>query len=307
MANLFILGNGFDMDHNMQTRYSDFKNFLEDQCHSGSALHDPRIIDLFSRLSCRLDANWSNLEQELGFLDFTDEISCYTDEIADGYDEGYIAVTNMISTAGDILNDMEPLEDIFAEWVKTIEIYASGVKRDFADLISSNEDRYCLSFNYTATLEKLYNVDEVCHIHILNNDRFLLGHGEELKNLEVTVDNFPNISDYTLGHGNFDEIEKIERTFNKIHNILKKDVSRALSDHQAFFEGLRDIEKVYSYGFSYGDVDLVYIKRILSKINGGKFVTWFLNDYNEDDNRIFERKIRSCGFKGDFGRFSINN
>jgi len=305
MANLFILGNGFDVVHNMKTRYSNFKNYLEKQCQSDSALHDARIINLFSNLTYRLDFEWSKLENDLGFLNFTDEISCYTDEIVDGYDEGYIAVTNMISTAGNVLKDMELLEEIFAEWVKTIKI-ARKVKCDFADLISSHEEQYFFSFNYTKTLEKLYKVDKVCHIHILNNNRFLLGHGEELKKMKLTVDDFSKIKDYTLGHGNFDEIEAIDRTFNRIHNLLKKDVQKALSYHHSFFEGLRNIEKIYSYGFSYGEVDLVYIERILSEISGGKCVTWFLNNYNENDNKKFENLIRNCGYKGNFGRFFIN-
>lgn len=305
MENLFIIGNGFDIVHNMKTKYSNFRDFLEDQCQNHSVLHDPRIYGLFSRLSCRLDSKWSNLEQDLGFLDFADEISYYIDEIADGYDEGYIAASNMISTISEVFNDMKILEEIFAEWVKTIKIPRRAVKRDFVDLISSGKDRHFLSFNYTMTLEKIYKVGEVCHIHVLNNDRLLLGHGEELKDQEITVDNFSDISDYTLGRGSFGEIEEIEQTFNNIHNVLKKEVSRALSDHRAFFESLRDIEKVYSYGFSYGDVDLIYIEKIITKIKGGKYTIWFLDDYNEDDNKNYERKIRSCGFEGEFSRFCI--
>ena len=77
--------------------------------------------------------------------------------------------------------------------------------------------------------------------------------------------------------------------------------------NRKFFEQLKDVEQVYSYGFSYGKVDLPYIKEIINNISNNKNSKWFFYDYNIDENkkynplvsiRYFHRRMqrsrRSC-------------
>ena len=62
-----------------------------------------------------------------------------------------------------------------------------------------------------------------------------------------------------------------------------------------------NIDKVYSYGFGYGDADKAYIKYIISRINAN--ATWFFTSFeafNEDSVEEKKRKIREYGFKGNF-------
>ena len=70
-----------------------------------------------------------------------------------------------------------------------------------------------------------------------------------------------------------------------------------------FFKKLdHQINKVYSYGFSYGKVDSIYIKKIIEKINPNS--TWYFTSYESNDIeslRIKKIKLRKYGFKGNFG------
>ena len=57
--------------------------------------------------------------------------------------------------------------------------------------------------------------------------------------------------------------------------------------NRKFFEQLKDVEQVYSYGFSYGKVDLPYIKEIINNISNNKNSKWFFYDYNIDENKKY--------------------
>lgn len=84
---------------------------------------------------------------------------------------------------------------------------------------------------------------------------------------------------------------------------FKKDTDFQMIKHKKFFKKLnREINKVYSYGFSYGKVDAVYIKRIINNISSN--ATWYFTKYeaeNSEELRIKKVKLRNYGFKGSFG------
>ena len=59
--------------------------------------------------------------------------------------------------------------------------------------------------------------------------------------------------------------------------------------------------KVYSYRFSYGKVDAVYIKRIIKSISSD--ATWYFTKFEARDAKTFRMKqikLRKYGFKGNF-------
>ena len=73
-----------------------------------------------------------------------------------------------------------------------------------------------------------------------------------------------------------------------------------------FFDSIdAGIKEVYSIGFSFADVDLIYFKEICKKLSVD--TVWFLNDYNSDDIPKFQKRLRKCGFKGKFDVFHIND
>ena len=94
---------------------------------------------------------------------------------------------------------------------------------------------------------------------------------------------------------------------------LRKPVDKILRDHAEFWSLIYHgvVKEVYSFGFSFASVDLPYIEQIVISLKEGKDVTWYLNTYSDtqDDNGIvwnyvYEKRIRACGFKGEFGRYS---
>lgn len=147
-----------------------------------------------------------------------------------------------------------------------------------------------MTFNYTETLEEVYGVnkDRICHIHGKQGENILFGHG--------------NTRDYT------DEYMKknigSESSLTELDNFLRKETEQALIEHKHFFDGIDDtIREVYSIGFSYADVDLIYIKEICKKLDVDAL--WYLNDFSLTDIQIFQKKLKECGFRGNFATFSV--
>ncbi len=63
-----------------------------------------------------------------------------------------------------------------------------------------------------------------------------------------------------------------------------------------FFRKLSNVKKIYSYGFSFSEVDMVYIKEI-SRILDAKRVRWYFNQYDWINNKENIEKVKRLGFK----------
>ena len=127
---LYIIGNGFDLAHNLPTRYSDFKEYVRN--HNA---------ELFSELNNIYGENdlWSDFEKALGhpnkeYIDKPDKV---------------FGIKNIIGRefANDIKNEL-------GSWISTIKY--NFIQKQF-DL--SDEDLY-LSFNYTDTLNAVYRIND---------------------------------------------------------------------------------------------------------------------------------------------------
>lgn len=295
---LFLIGNGFDKAHGLSTGYNDFRDYVEERDYQS-------VYDFVTYECMAKDEDWNQLEQDLGNFMPEGVISSYEDEITYGYDENYSAMPNMIHALSDEITWIaDCFRPVFYEWINQVDI-STQVNNNFKFLITSTNSCF-LTFNYTKVLEKVYQVSptRICHIHgnIDDENSIILGHGDDwsCKHLEETP---LSEYEYLKNHGSMNEIYEITELEDSIRNSLRKDVVKCYSYHQNFFEKLSHIKKVFSFGFSYNDIDLFYIKRIIEQAQDN--VQWYLDDYDEQKNKYFERQIRKCGFRGCFGRFSI--
>ncbi len=159
MCNLFILGNGFDLAHELPTKYSDFQKYLfqmyPDVSESPSYLLDPQmmpdgsdyynssevvsfLIHLISNTELCTD-EWSDLENTLGNFEYSellDEISYIT--------EGEENLFRVANTYEDAINNIyiptTTIKDLFSDWVNTINITNCIEKPQFSQLINREND-----------------------------------------------------------------------------------------------------------------------------------------------------------------------
>ena len=79
--------------------------------------------------------------------------------------------------------------------------------------------------------------------------------------------------------------------------------SKELVTYYLFLD--KDITEIYTYGFSFSEVDLVYIRDICATLDTTK-ITWFLSDFDSEQKiEEFKKLIIKCGFKGIFNTFGV--
>ncbi len=309
MNNLFIIGNGFDKSHGLPTDYEDFHHYLlenyPDSYHDGFSYpessmghHGEEVFDedhvvgfISSLISDALQEGelWRDLENALGKIDvsqYLDDYGLYEDE---DDDNPYHAVYRNEDNSSNLLGAVRKITEYFNDWIKTIDLKNLKPKKDFIHLINKDNDLF-LNFNYTMTLELIYKVKNVCHIHGVQGNELLFGHGSD-------EDGY----DYYLTH-----YTGAENNLKELHITLKKNTMKALSSNKRFFECLSQVKCIYSYGFSFSEVDEVYIKEICNVIDTSNIV-WYLNDYDCDLSlNNFKKVIQKCGFKGSFNTYHIS-
>ncbi|MCG1770403.1 AbiH family protein [Staphylococcus epidermidis] len=270
--NLYIIGNGFDIDHGIKSKYIDFKHFLENSLDINAKV----LLDVIEN-SYRNNDNmlWKDLEKSIGELDL------------DYYIEKDVKnLTNAIMFT-------ENFSCLFKKWVnylRDFEIIKESTKKNLKHLFNENRDVF-FSFNYTPTLEKIYNInkDNIKYIHMVKNgESYEFGHEKIGKINEI-------------GHANFG-------VRNYLRQQLSKDTSKIYDNNRSWFEELsqKNIENIYFYGFSFANIDLIYIKGVLNNVNKNKLKSIYLYSYKNQKEIDYEEQKCILNSLIDEAELSVN-
>lgn len=308
MNTLYIIGNGFDCYcHEMKTKYKDFRDYLIELYpdseevygvplqtltpdHHGYDFADEDIVAYIVQVldTCQGD-DWSDLESALGadiyevFEDEFDNIDMNDDD-----NDIFNSIGKNQENGHTIATIFDKVKELFFDWVNKClgEISYDEVecKTNYRMILRENlDDSYYINFNYTYTLEKVYGIDadKVWHIHGQVGDcyeKILFGHG----NNSLTFDEKSR-----WGAVDF---------FDELAEKLRKDTSKVIDENKNKFVALKDVKKIYSSGFSFSDVDMVYIQELCNYINPST-VAWYFNAYDTENNPKYLEKIQELGFK----------
>ena len=307
--NLFIIGNGFDLAHGLKTSYEDFRRYLLKEYpdvdpeefvmpdtymmpDGGETFDDITAVSFIMRIISLTEGDkWKNVEATLGILDFSECFDWITyDRDSDGDIDPWKQVSQNEDIASNLVLPMTKITEYFSDWVDTIEINDKiNIKDDFAKLMDADKDLF-LTFNYTETLELVYSAKNVCHIHGMQGEVILFGHGNDIDNSEENMNN-------CIG---------AENALDQIKSSLRKNTRSAIEKHKDFFDSIDSkVDKVYSFGFSFSEVDAIYIERICKRLTNPN-VVWFLNSY--DDNAMrneYMKSISNCDYKGKFSTYNV--
>lgn len=282
-------------DFETSLNYLDFTTYLEsfdmyDEIYGNRDRYD--IEEDFKTLDSNIDYHGllACTTQEAEYLDYRIDYRNNTD--VKEFVESALNQQTQIESINEqkalqIAQDCSYLNNYFSKWVNSIEINKNiKRKKDFYNLINSDNSIF-LTFNYTKTLELLYKVnsDKICHIHGIQGGNIVFGHGQE----ESEVDYRTYVgSEYIL---------------ESVYESYKKDTSKIIMENEEFFDSLSgQVDNIYSYGFSFSEVDLPYIRRICESIETEN-VVWYINDY--DEGKCYRSIIKGCGFKGKFSKFRV--
>lgn len=266
---LYIIGNGFDLFHEIPSSYRKFGEFLENEA--------PSVFDHVNQYLFSYDDNlWSNFEENLANLDVDSLLEEASESLvgygaedwSDAYHHDYQYEIEQVvrSLSKDLLF-------WFSKWVRQLEIPSST---NFSKkILSIDKNAMFLTFNYTPTLNHLYNIapEKIVYLHgnsSLKQDKLLLGHGWiTAKNVIDTEDDLENI-DSRIEQGNEIINNFFKTTFKATDNIILS--------NQNFFQSLGSLEKIVVLGHSLSNIDIPYFKEILKNINASK-VRWEVSYY----------------------------
>ncbi len=309
---LYICGNGFDLHHNLPTSYGNYKEHLQK--------YHPYILkeyDNFPYLLESKNANrWSNIEAAL-CIDYeellNESIQNFYPNINSESDSRWAEIDIDVENLTEFINDFTGR--CFFEWISEAEKYNAT-----ADL-NLEKNAIFINFNYTNTLQRLYNILESSILHI---------HGA-LKNLDgkdiLWKDVLPNV--YTpeeaealgpIEEGNkwsngyirkeiqfgatgitpelvAENLNKryqdddfysvsIEPAINKLVDFVEKSTKLINKNYQKLLEFLdgKNIDEVVVMGVSLGEADEPYFSDIL--IPRFKSVKWTFMQHGKESERI---------------------
>lgn len=195
---LFIIGNGFDKGHGLNTSYWDFRTYLKNMY--------PEFLYAFESRYYIYPANdeeaqknllWNELEKNLANID-EDVIIDDALQMDMALESGDVGIEDTLyEYFTEEYKYIERLAKYLKQWVRTIRIRDVKPK---TSLINSFQEALYITFNYTAVLERAYGISDSKIIHI---------HGS-LREHEC---------DPVLGHGNIGRIERIDELLKKLLDI----------------------------------------------------------------------------------------
>ncbi len=265
---LYIIGNGFDLAHNMKTGYGDFKSFCEKQPKLYQELQ--RFYgDILHREGIKW---WYQFENNLGKLDY---------EYIMKSDKTILASSNLLTFL------TNHIRIPFAEWLKLITI--PNVRR-----FNLEAGALFFTFNYTSVLEDLYHVRpaDVFHVHgHLKNpveaDNLIIGHNfSERELFEDFISRYPNRTAL-----NMDIVEQLYVSAAK----GGKNVNGIINRNEEYFNNLLTINTIICIGFSFNDFDMPYLKRIFESNADQTKLQWQVYYYDRSDEMRFQNQLQAIG------------
>ena len=284
---LYIIGNGFDLMHRTPSSYYNFRDSLGKRNRLRESLETALTAEDI----------WADFENSLGSLNldlmgsrhivdmWLDDFGIYDDEDA-GAAEYYMAVEAAASPIINLVNELQPA---FRRWVNSLE--AGTNDRPLADLIRT--DGKALDFNYTEFIETLYGVRDVCYIHgnRKKKGKLILGHRPGVESLLHEKEREPKSYRQAVIDVAQDNVLDLIGQYDK---ELTKNSQEIIKNHQAFFNGLADIDQIIVIGHSISQVDWDYYIEIRKRAEKAH---WYFGIFGLNDLKNMEDLIQTLGIK----------
>ncbi len=276
---LYMIGNGFDIQHSIPTNYWDFRKFLienhEDFIRQMEEIYSIQPLDdtepwyrpeMEERWNTRIkNTLWWNFEHDIGFPDVESMIS-FSSSAAEGLNEKYgafLTESTMNAYWRDQYGFMGKFQKYVDEWVSSLDL--SSVVPVKSELVNNQNDLF-LTFNYSNTLEEIYHIpsSNILHIHggvpPYCNCPPIMGHGQRKMISQYRQFASENRKD---GDG---EGASICNAIANYYQVTLKDTKQIIHEHVEYFRSLNQIRNVNVIGLSLGPVDFPYLVEVKKSV-----------------------------------------
>lgn len=225
-STLYILGNGFDCCHKLNTETKDFLQILESKEIYNETETARTVFERYGIL-------WGNYESDLADIDLqliADEQIIEPDYLSDHEYDRDGGIHNMQQYTKSLHN---AVQESLKEMVSKANDQLEFTNPKFINFLKAGDA--VISFNYTSTLEKMYDIPsnvQICHIHGFyeKGDKLLFGFQKGISEEE-----------YNNKYFDTDAIEIVQKKINEIQNnenLSKDEKNNELLYWNAYYENL---------------------------------------------------------------------
>jgi hypothetical protein len=289
MKRLIVVGNGFDLSHNLPTQYCNFKCYVKKSDEN-----------LYNALCQYIDEDllWSEFEYALGTIDIDslrEDTSIYLksysdDNWSDSYHYDFQYETKRLLS----FSENNKISDLLSQWLKET-ISFDNVYPVFEDYFA-NGDCICLSFNYTNTLERIYNIspNKILYLHgkLDENDTLICGHNEKY---DSHMRSLEDGGGFDLENPKFEEIEDVrifeaEKTIKNYFERTYKNTITIIKNNIKFFEDCYTLNEIFILGHSLADVDINYFREIAKYAS--QDCNWNISYHSTRDEKNIKKAMK---------------
>ena len=304
MEHLYIIGNGFDKHHWIESGFDDFGRWLEEN-------HSSLFYQLVSIYSISDEKEWQQFEHILGELNVTYQV----EEIMEDRRPNWMSLPDDDRAFNNAKRDYEAapevarytFEDLFEEVRYTFVEWINQLNEpERKQMITMEKNSTFVTFNYTDTLESLYKIaaNQIIYIHgcAKRGEKLELGHGKTVEDIQSEY--------YSQIPEDVDSPEQIEHFYANANDWVEEDtymeIIQRLADqrkpvedligklNKLLLDNMTDIVHIHIYGFSFSDIDMPYIATIANHINRNR-VMWEVTYYADDEAMRFCSQLESLG------------
>ena len=290
---LYIIGNGFDLHHGLKTRYADFCQYVKE--------NDCELYEFIERyVNAKLDEDglWNDFEKSLGTFDHGAFYSDYdyTDPSSDSFKlSEMFGVEDELTEKAEMM--IEKMSQALYDWLNELD-YSDN---EYKILLLDTNARY-LTFNYTATLNRLYYIpdENILHIHYsvaTHGSNLIFGHGNIIEEVSLLDDE---------GNGNYpsSSYSNAECSSKMLLAHFYKDTQDIIRKNVKFFDILRDIDEIIVLGHSVNDIDLPYFEYLNKIAHKAK---WTISYYDRSEPQKMSNALSKAGVEGSLSFIKLDD
>lgn len=286
MNKLYIIGNGFDLHHGLPTSLSGFRNYSK-----YSAFHTLYENGVFMMNADQtLNEHWEHLEANLANFDMDELI----ERMNQYYDDDPHENQFVYEVENAIYKLTKGLSEDLNEYLSLAENYP--VEQD--KILNLDSSARFLCFNYTNTLERIYNIspEHICYIHgKLNTPEMPIVMGHGMKTYECKPQ--PGIDVSTLSEEEMDAFfdsysADYECAIHEAYEYFRrsyKDTDACIKASRAFLQSLSDTDKIVILGHSLGEIDKSYFDYINEIV--GPNCQWWASYYQSSQKDVIYQRL----------------
>ncbi|MDO9155220.1 MAG: AbiH family protein [Paludibacter sp.] len=254
MRNLFIIGNGFDLAHGLETSYNDFIKSFQKKVNNNDKILHYILLNEYNNAH----RNWSDIE-----MLYFNILNNYNNKT---YLYNHHRIRTTYNNSKDLNHDFNILKLHLNDYLEIQQKKIKSIKAlEYLFSVFNEKETLVLNFNYTNTLSQ--------YLQSNNNIKCINIHGE--------INNVSNPMIFGFAANDKDSEILIKKNDNELMRNIKRinyNITTNFSDFNLKMSNSNEKFDIFILGHSCGISDNLILSEIFNHINTNTITPFFYND-----------------------------